>query len=134
MLITGLSAQTFEDIVAKLNVTEYDGNIVIEDIASYSGNRFRVKLGTADSKRHGSRTAAGGRHGKYLCWHGFRDVVRAAMDVNPKARVQTRETVYRGREDFEDQYTLTGSRNVGSMFAPAYFPELCVGHCNGDYH
>lgn len=135
MMITGLTTSELRDVVAKLNADSYDGNIVVEraDAVSATGTRINVKLGTADSKRHGSRRAWSGRHGKWLCWHGFRDVFRAVMAVNPEARIQTGKTVYKGRDGFENTYESTGDQNVGSMFQPAYMPEMCVGTCAGDW-
>lgn len=137
MIITGISTSELHDVVAKLNAPAlYDGNIVVEncEAKSSTGTRISVKLGTADSKRHGSRRSSSGRHGKYLCWHGFRDVFRAVMEVNPDAVIRSAKAVYRGSEGFEETYPSTGFQNVGSMFAPAYMPELCVGTCEGDWH
>lgn len=135
MIITGLTTTELRDVVAKLNATDYDGNIVVEgcNAVSSTGTRISVKLGTADSKRHGSRRAASGRHGKWLCWHGFRDVFRAVTAVNPSARIATGKTVYKGAQGFEDTYMGTADQNVGSMSSPAYMPELCVGSCAGDW-
>lgn len=135
MMITGLTTSELRDVVAKLNADSYDGNIIVEraDAVSSTGTRISVKLGTADSRKHGSRRAWSGRHGKWLCWHGFRDVFRAVMAVNPAARIQTGKTIYKGSQGFEDTYESTGSQNVGSMFQPAYMPEMCVGTCAGDW-
>lgn len=135
MIITGITTTELRDVVAKLNAGDYDGNIVVErcDAVSTTGKRISVKLGTADSRKHGSRRAWSGRHGKWLCWHGFRDVFRAVMAVNPEARIQTGKTVYKGAQGFEDTYESTGDVNVGSMFQPAYMPEMCVGTCAGDW-
>jgi hypothetical protein len=136
MIITGITKQEFSDVVAKLNAPAlYDGNIVIENCESLNakGTRLSVKLGTADSKRHGSRRAWSGRHGKWLCWHGFRDVFRAVMAVNGEAVIRSAKAVYKGSEGFEATYPSTADINVGSMFQPAYMPEMCVGTCNGDW-
>lgn len=135
MIITGLTTSELHDVVAKLNAGEYKGNIVVEncEAVSATGTRISVKLGTADSKRFGSRRASSGRHGKWLCWHGFRDVFRAAMDVNPSAIIRTGKAAYKGRDGFEETYPSTAFQNVGSMFQPAYMPELCVGSCAGDW-
>ena len=136
MIITGISVADFKEVVRKLNApADYDGNIVIEDIEAVSntGTRIRAKLGTADSRRHGSRRASSGRHGQWLCWHGFRDVIRAVMAVNPSAVVRTGKAVYRGSTGFEDTYPDTADQNVGSLFEPAYMPDLCVGSCSGDW-
>lgn len=136
MIITGISTTELRDVVAKLNAGDYNGNIVVENAESLNsaGTRISVKLGTADSKAYGSRTAASGRHGKYLCWHGFRDVFRAVMAVNPTAVVRSGIAVYKGRDGFENTYPDTAYKNVGSMVDPSYMPELCVGSCAGDWH
>src|SRR4029453_13777988 len=135
MIITGITAQELRDVVAKLNAESYGGNIVIENVAALSatGTRITAKLGTNDSRAHGSRTSGSGRHGKYLCWHGFRDGYRACFAVNPDARIKSGVAVYKGPQHFEDTYESTADQNVGSIVSPAYMPELCVGHCNGDW-
>lgn len=135
MIITGITVSEFKDVVAKLNAEDYDGNIVVESAHALSatGTRINAKLGTDDSRKHGSRRSSSGRHGRWLCWHGFRDVIRAVMAVNPSAVVRTGKAVYRGSVEFEGTYSDTAEQNVGSLFAPAYFPELCVGTCNGDW-
>ena len=135
MIITGLTCSELHEVVAKLNTTEYDGNIVVENCESKNqkGTRISVKLGVADSRKHGARRAWSGRHGKWLCWHGFRDVFREALKVNPEAVIRTGKAVYKGAEGFENTYPSTADQNVGSMFQPAYMPEMCVGHCAGDW-
>lgn len=135
MIITGLTTSELRDVVRKLNAEDYDGNILVErtEALSATGTRISVKLGTVDSFEHGSRTSSSGRHGRWLCWHGFRDVIRGALAVNPEAVIRTGKTVYKGRQHFEDTYTNTADWNVGSMVQPAYMPDLCVGHCAGDW-
>lgn len=135
MIVSGVTAQDIRDVVAKLNATDYDGNVVIErlDTLNQKGTRHTLKLGTADSRKHGSRRAGSGRHGKWLCWHGFRDVVRAIMAVNPDAKVRSAAAVYNGSVGFERVYPSTAERNVGSWVEPAYMPDMCVGSCAGDW-
>jgi hypothetical protein len=135
MIITGITVAELTDVVAKLNAESYNGNIVIErvDALSATGTRISAKLGTNDSRAHGSRRSASGRHGKYLCWHGFRDVYRACFAVNPDARIKSGQVVYRGVQHFEDTYETTAYQNIGSMVSPTYMPECCVGTCNGDF-
>lgn len=135
MIITGITVQELEDVVAKLNATDYDGNIVVERVSvlNAKGNRISAKLGTNDSRAHGSRRSGSGRHGKYLCWHGFRDVYRACFAINPDARIKSGQVVYRGSKHFEDTYETTAYQNIGSMVAPAYMPDTCVGTCNGHF-
>lgn len=135
MIVSGVTAQDIRDVVAKLNASDYDGNVVIErlDTLNQKDTRHTLKLGTADSRKHGSRKSASGRHGKYLCWHGFRDVVRGIMAVNPDAKVRTTKAVYNGSKGFEDVYPGTAEENIGSLFQPQYMPEMCVGTCAGDW-
>ena len=135
MIVSGVTAQDIRDVVAKLNATDYDGNVVIErlDTLNQKGTRHTLKLGTADSRKHGSRRAGSGRHGKWLCWHGFRDVVRAIMAVNPDAKVRSAAAVYDGSVGFERVYPSTAERNIGSLYQPAYMPDMCVGSCAGDW-
>lgn len=135
MIVSGVTAQDIRDVVAKLNASDYDGNVVIErlDTLNRKDSRHTLKLGTADSRKHGSRRAGSGRHGRWLCWHGFRDVVRAIMAVNPDAKVRSAAAVYDGSVGFERVYPSTAERNVGSWAQPAYMPELCVGTCAGDW-
>lgn len=135
MIVTGVTAQEIRDVVAKLNATDYAGNIVVEKLEATSGTgkRHVLKLGTLDSRKHGSRRVWSGRHGRWLCWHGFRDVIRGIMAVNPAARVKSRDADYNGSDVFEDIYPDTAYRNVGSLCQPAYMPELCVGTCEGDW-
>ena len=135
MQVSGVTAQDIRDVVAKLNATDYSGNIVIERLETLNqkGTRHTLKLGTDNSRAHGSRRAASGRHGKYLCWHGFRDVVRGIMAVNPDAKVRSAAAVYDGSVGFERVYPGTAERNVGSLYQPQYMPNLCVGACAGDW-
>ena len=135
MIVSGVTAQDIRDVVAKLNATDYDGNVVIErlDTLNQKGTRHTLKLGTADSRKHGSRRAGSGRHGKWLCWHGFRDVVRAIMAVNPDAKVRSMKAVYDGSVGFERVYPSTAETNIGSLYQPAYMPDMCVGSCAGDW-
>lgn len=135
MIVSGVTAQDIRDVVAKLNATDYSDNIVIERLETLNrkDTRHALKLGTADSRKHGSRRSGRGRHGKWLCWHGFRDVVRAIMEVNPDATVRTSQAVYDGKFGFERNYPNTADTNVGSLFQPAYMPDMCVGTCAGDW-
>lgn len=124
MKITGISAETFRSIVDTVN-KDYAGNLVIENINEFSGNRFSAKLGTKDSRAFGSRTSASGRRGRYACWHAFRDVIAAVFEANEDARVVTGMANYKGKDVFEDLFPGTADRNVGSMIQPAYMDDLC---------
>lgn len=135
MIITGITCAELAEAVAKVNAGDYAGNIVVENCEAKNakGTRLSVKLGTKDSRAHGSRRAWSGRHGKWLCWHGFRDVFRAVYDINEDAVIRTGLEAYKGRDGFENSYRDTADRNAGSMASPAYLPDMCVGTCAGDW-
>jgi hypothetical protein len=135
MIISGITCSELAEAVAKVNAGDYNDNIVIEncEAKNLKGNRISVKLGTKNSYLHGSRVSWSGRHGRWLCWHGFRDVFRAVYDINEDAVIRSAKAVYKGRDGFEAVYPTTADQNVGSLFQPAYMPEMCVGTCNGDW-
>lgn len=132
MFITGLTQSQIADAVSVANKS-YAGNIVIERLEATSGSgiRHNLKLGVANSRVAGARRSGSGRHGKWLCWHGFRDVIRAMMVTNPDTVVRSSQAVYRGSDDFENVYPDTAYVNVGSLFQPSYLAENCVGECAG---
>ena len=125
MKITGITTEDLRNAVAKVNAVTYEGNINIENLEQVSKNRISVKLGTRDSRAFGSRQAASGRHGKWLCWHGFRDVFDEVLNINPEARIYTGIESYKGREDFEDKFPETAYTNKGSLFQPVDLADLC---------
>ena len=127
MLITtkALSATDLLNEIRAVSEDDYCGNLIAE-VKHVRGNQFRVKIGTLDSRKHGSRTTATGRHGRYACWHAFRDVFRAIFESDPDATIRTSLAVYRGYDGFEREYPTTAYTDVGSMMCPAYMDDLCV--------
>jgi hypothetical protein len=120
-----LTGSDIRDIVRRVSDDDYAGNITI-DMNAVSTNSYRVKLGTNDSKAHGSRTSASGRHGKYLSWQGFRDVLAEVFLADPNARVYTGRESYLGAADFMEKFPDTAYANVGSEWYPAYLIEMSV--------
>lgn len=142
MIVTGITATQYREIVEKVSQTVYHGNLVAHVGHEYSsGRRFRARITAADSgatmfgparrdddtrlSAPGARKSASGRRLAAACWHAYRDVLAAIFDVNPDTRVYTAMATYRGRDDFYAQYPRTAHRDIGSMAKPAYMPELC---------
>lgn len=127
MLVTGLSLETFRDIVTYVSNRDYNGNVIVQrDAYEMSPNRFRARLRVTDSHEHGARMSWSGRHMPAASWEAYRDVLQVLFDKYPNARVQTAHAVYRGREGFERDYPETAWVNVGSLFQPAYLRELSI--------
>jgi hypothetical protein len=85
---------------------------------------YRVKIGTRESRGHGTRTTASGRHGPWACWHVFRDVFAEWFDGDPDMTIRTGVTTYQGREEFRAIYPATyytryftgsGRRHIGVL-------------------
>lgn len=132
-LTTTLTASAIEAAIGRVSRDEYSGNLNIEALEHVGGKRWRLKLGTLDSHDHGSRTSWSGRHGRYMCWHAFRDVFAALFLLDPDMRIRTGYATYDGAKRFLDLYPATAYLNVGSMARPAYPDELCVsGYCRAD--
>jgi len=131
--IRGIQSDVFHMIVRRVSVTRYDGNIICKDprptILRKDGSAFRQRVIAISSKRSGARRSASGRRMPCACWHVFRDVVRATFENNPGVTFRT-SLAYYTSGNFETTYPATGAVNVGSMFRPAYLPELC--ECDDD--
>lgn len=125
MEIIGVTLEEFRSAIATVTA-EYGGNLVIHDDAkAISGRSCRGRVVVNDSRGPGARWSWSGRHGKWACWHAYRDVLTEIFDINPDARVRTSLAHYVGRDGFESSYPATAYKNIGSMFQPAYMPELC---------
>lgn len=125
MELIGITIDQFKSAVA-LVTAEYGGNLEIHDDAkAVSSRSCRGRVVVKDSRGAGARRSWSGRHGKWACWHAYRDVLVELFETNPDARIRTALTVYNGRDDFEASYPATAYKNVGSMIQPAYMDELC---------
>lgn len=132
-ITTDLSAEKLAAIVTEVSDTDYSGNLNGE-VELVRGRTKRFKMGTRDSHADGSRTSWTGRHGRYACWHAFRDVLAAILLEDPKATIRTGMATYGGAQGFLDTYPGTADQNVGSMVRPAYMDELCIGDTHLDNH
>lgn len=126
---------TFDSIVAivnKVSNEKYNGNVRVHDDAHQlnKSSGFRGRIDVHNSRGEGARVSWSGRHGKWACWHAYRDVLRAILTEYPNAIVKTSMARYDGLEGFEDVYPGTAFKNIGSMMQPAYMSELC--ECEDD--
>lgn len=128
----GVSYRRVCAIVADVSYREYGSNVIVHPDAKPAGvgdYGFSGRLRTITSRGPGTRTSAGGlgtrRHGPHVCWHAYRDVMRAILTNYPDATIITMHARYRGLAGFEATYPGTADRNIGSEFAPAYMPDLC---------
>jgi hypothetical protein len=126
MIIRNITLSQFSAIVEKVGA-EYNGNLIIHPDMRQEGKRvIRVqgRIRTESSREAGARRSWSGRRTVSACWHAHRDVYREVFAQYPNATVQTSMARYTA-DNFEDVYPDTGNNNIGSMFAPAYMPDLC---------
>lgn len=134
MQITGITPDQFDSAVMRAGI-RYGGNLRPEHGSRQSATRFRARVlpvatgyrlyGKGKDLAPGQRRSWNGQRINAVCWHAYRDVMYAVFAINPKARIATALAIYRGLDDFERKFPATGDRNIGSMMAPAYMPELC---------
>lgn len=137
MIVTGITPDQFRDVIAKLNVVDYQHNLTAHIGREYSATRFSCRVIPEDSGTNwtssndgkmsapGARRSWSGRRLKAACWHAYRDVILGIFHVNPDARVYTGMAKYVGLQGFLDAYPQTAHQNIGSMAQPAYMPDLC---------
>lgn len=131
MKINGLSLAEFTETVKRVSDEVYDGNVIVANDAHDAGNgqcvaRIRVK----DSSGTGSRRNPSQRRMVAACWHAYRDVIHAALDSYPDAKITTNMATYDGMSEFLRNYPCTADQNIGSAQHPAYMPDLC--ECGND--
>jgi len=141
MEIRNVTPAQFEQVVGEISRRMYSGNVVCEwlrgryqltpTLLRADGTAFRGRVVVRDSRSPGARRSWSGRRMPAACWHAFRDVVRATLREYPQAIVKTSMARYT-YANFEDVYPGTGERNVGSLFQPAYMPDLCDCDHEGD--
>lgn len=69
-----------------------------------------------------------GRKVHAICWHGYRDFMRALFTEYPEARIVTGRMgrlEYNGLDHFEATYQDTGFINVGAPISPVNACEAC---------
>jgi hypothetical protein len=126
MLISGLPLDEFERITHQVGDALYNANLTVhQDARELSPTRCQARVAVHDRDGAGTRTTWQGRHGLYVCWHVYRDVLAEVFERYPGAVIYTRMAPYRGRAGFARHYPRTGSANVGSMVQPVTMPQLC---------
>lgn len=129
MDITGnINFSAVVDSVETISDIYYDSNVVVHPDAHplrSNGRGFRGRIHVKDSYGPGSRTSWTGRHGRYACWHAYRDVMALIFAVHPDVTIRTAIATYKGLSGFHDTYPATAWHNIGSVMAPAYMPDLC---------
>lgn len=134
MRITGLTLAQFTACTEAVSVGRYNGNIVVNADAhdSYTSRKpaCTARLSAVDSYGAGTRKAAmSGRHGPWVCWHAYRDVLKDVFETYPDAVIRTGigtgGTIYRGLPGFLATYPGTAYANMGSQLQPVMMPDLC---------
>lgn len=111
---------------------QYGRNVAFKRIPEKSGRAFRVTLTVRNSHEAGSRRSRnlrGIRRVSAACWHVHRDFMKEVFRINPEARIQTALADYKGLEDFQAFFPVTGGTNVGSRAQPLAISEAC--NCPG---
>ncbi|AYN57992.1 hypothetical protein HWB90_gp042 [Mycobacterium phage Fowlmouth] len=140
MQITGITVKDFHLAIAKANI-KYDNNLTAFIGTEYSNTRFigRVvlretgfqKFGKGTDLASGQRRSSQGRRINAVCWHAYRDVLVEVFNINPDAKVRTREAKYLGKESFYANFPNTAHSNLGSLFQPLCYADAC--DCDGDH-
>jgi len=101
-------------------------------IGTKSNNCFKIKLLRLKNNKY-QRTGHIysenlNRYNKVnsVCWHGFRDFIKAVYELNENFRFVTATTTYKNKDHFLETYPATGNKNIGSIFQPMYFQDACL--------
>lgn len=126
MLIRNVTRSQVEAVLAQVGESYGDNLTTHADMHQMGSRVIRVqgRIRAESSRGPGARRSWSGRRTVSACWHAHRDFYRALFAAYPQATVQTTMARYTA-SNFEDVYPGTGNQNIGSMFAPAYMPELC---------
>lgn len=132
MKIWGLKDWQLGVVLAETN-TEYAANLTWKRRPEKCGKAYRCTLTVKTSYGPGSRRSldhkSDVRRVAAACWHAHRDFMRMVFRANPDARIQTMLADYRGLEDFQAFFPVTGGTNVGSQAQPLAISEAC--NCAG---
>lgn len=130
----GVNFDRVREIALSVSGNQYGGNLIVHPDAKplgANGYGFRGRVIANASRVNGSRSSWSGRATRAACWHAYRDVLRAVFAEYPHAVVTTALARYEGAAGFESTYASTAYKNIGSMAAPAFMPDLCDGLCAG---
>jgi len=122
----------------QLRICADEVGVKLQDVRK-DGRALRFQIRPTGERIDGDykyqRTSASGfnpeRRVFAVCWHGHRDFMRAILAREPDARIKTMWADYRGSEDFERNFEVTGLRNVGSMMYPVTAQGVCNCGRNG---
>ena len=89
-----------------------------------NGLTHRVKVNLED-KKYQRRGFHNNRKVHAVCWHGFRDFLRACYELSPNAKFKTSVATYKHAGDFEKNFPITGYKNIGSQAFPMYYQNAC---------
>lgn len=87
--------------------------------------RYADERGDAPYQRESVGYGSAGRRIPAVCWHGFRDFFRAVYAMTPEAVFTTSVDTWRGVEDFEARFAVSGHRNIGPRIAPVPMADAC---------
>lgn len=86
-------------------------------------------------KRRSQSTFRPNRYVRAICWHGHYEFMHRILEQSPNAKIATHSPVgnpgalvYDGLDDFLDKAIETQYIDVGSMFRPVEWGELCDCH------
>ena len=130
MRIYGITLDEFRRITEGISLTKYGGNVIVHQDAHewdtpLGKRRAQARLAVRSSHGSGARLSWRGRHVPAACWHAYRDVLLAAFERHPTARIHTREADYVGLDGFLTAFPVTARHNIGSAASPVTMPELC---------
>jgi hypothetical protein len=132
MLFGGITITQVEECIERVN-PRYNGNLAGEWQVSPSarpsalnraGTRWRGRIIVRDSYGLGARRSASGRHGRWACWHVFRDVIADILRAYPEAKITTGLATYTAA-NWEATYPDTAYGNHGSRMSPVAMVDLC---------
>lgn len=122
-IYNGCTVAEARDIAGELGI-RFAGS----DVSNSAGLRISGKLEGTSGVNPYPRRSRDRRMPHVVCWHGYRDFMRAVFERYPSARIVTGlmgDNDYRGAEDFERKYRASGYRNVGSMVDPFLHFNAC---------
>ena len=97
-----------------------------------SSNCFNVKLNRSDNDKY-QRTGFMysenlKRYNKVsaICWHGFRDFMKAMYKLDHNLRFVTAKATYKNKDDFYIKFPDTAYKNIGSQMNPINFGDACL--------
>ncbi len=103
----------------------------LDNFRSINTHSHAFRVVPVASRGKYSRTTAHGRHMRITCYHGFRDVIRRYFEAGATSikTASFRKTLHT-EADFDDMLPKLADQNVGSLYRPVRFIDLC--DCGGE--